>query len=160
MPVSQVELTRMQDVENVTMLASAQEDAEGLVRKVAVLKGELAKVHRAREVPKEKFHSLSNVSTDGARWLVVSEMEHWEQFEDLSLLWAWGVELCLTIIGPSQVNCPLLVRMRATALRHAGVVGELTSLQEAIYSTVELVLGHPPYETSQVEVMNELAANF
>jgi hypothetical protein len=42
-------------------------------------------VHRAREVAEEKSCSLSNASADGARGLVVSEREHWEQFEELSL---------------------------------------------------------------------------
>jgi hypothetical protein len=50
--------------------------------------------------------------------------------------------------------------MWAGALRHAGVVGELTALQVAVSSAVELMLGRSPDETSRVEVMNELAAKF
>jgi hypothetical protein len=37
-------------------------------------------------VAEEKFCSLSNMSIDGVRQLVVSEMEHQEHFEELSLL--------------------------------------------------------------------------
>jgi hypothetical protein len=73
-------------VENVEVLAFVQEDAEGLVRKVAVLEVELVEAHRAWEVAEEKFRSLSDASADGVRWLVVSKMEHREQFEQFSLL--------------------------------------------------------------------------
>jgi hypothetical protein len=38
------------EVENAMMLASAHEDAEGLVRKIVLLEGELAAEHQAREV--------------------------------------------------------------------------------------------------------------
>jgi hypothetical protein len=73
-------------VEDATTLASACEDDEGLVRKVALLEGELAEARWAREVVEEKFCSLSDASVVGARWLVVSEMECPEQFVELSLL--------------------------------------------------------------------------
>jgi hypothetical protein len=86
MLASQMESTRAREVENDEVLEFIQEDAEGLVRKVAVLEVELVEAHRAREVAEEKFHSLSDASADGARWLVVSEMEHQEQFEQFSLL--------------------------------------------------------------------------
>jgi hypothetical protein len=43
-------------------------------------------VRWAREVAEDKFCSLSDASADGARRLVVSEMERREQFEELSLL--------------------------------------------------------------------------
>jgi hypothetical protein len=45
---------------------------------VTLLEGELAKAHQAREVAKEKFHTLFDASANGARRLVVSEMEHRE----------------------------------------------------------------------------------
>jgi hypothetical protein len=73
--MSQTELTWSWEVENVVMLASAREDAGGLTRKVTLLEGELVEVHQAREVAEEKFHSLSDASTDGAWRLVVSEMD-------------------------------------------------------------------------------------
>jgi hypothetical protein len=41
--VSQTELTQAWEVENVMVQASVREDAEGLIRMVALLKGELAK---------------------------------------------------------------------------------------------------------------------
>jgi hypothetical protein len=37
-------------------------------------------------VVKEKFCNLFDALADGALWLVASEMEHWEKFEQLSLL--------------------------------------------------------------------------
>jgi hypothetical protein len=83
-----------------------------------------------------------------------------EQFEELSLLWAWGAELCLTIIGPSQAKSPLSTRMRAAALCHAGVVRELAVLRATVSSAADLVLGHSPDETSRVEVMTKLTTNF
>jgi hypothetical protein len=47
MPTSQTELTRAREAENVTTLVSAQEDAEGLSRKVTLLEGELVEMRRA-----------------------------------------------------------------------------------------------------------------
>jgi hypothetical protein len=55
---------------------------------------------------------------------------------------------------------PLLVRMRATALHHSEVVGELTMLRAVMSTAIELVLGSLPGEISWVEVMNELATKF
>jgi hypothetical protein len=87
-------------------------------------------------------------------------MEHRGQFGELSLLQAWGTELCFVILGPSAVKSPLTTRMRAAALCHARVVEELTVLWMAVSSTTELVLGLSHGEASRVEVMNELTANF
>jgi hypothetical protein len=67
-------------------------------------------------VVEEKFCCLSDTSAVGARWLVVSEMEHQEQFEELSLLRGWDAELSLAIIGLSRVRSDLLERMRTAAL--------------------------------------------
>jgi hypothetical protein len=50
--------------------------------------------------------------------------------------------------------------MRATALRHTGVVEEFTMLQATVSTTAELVLGRSLDETSRVEIMNELIAKF
>jgi hypothetical protein len=111
-------------------------------------------------VAEEKAHSLSNSSAEGARWLVVFDMERREQFEEISLLWAWSTELCLTVIGSSHVRSPLSVRMQVAALRHTEVVRELTALWAAVSSAAKLVLGHSPGETSQVEVMSELTTKF
>jgi hypothetical protein len=68
--------------------------------------------------------------------------------------------LCLDILGPLVVKRPLTARMRATALRHTGVVEEFTMLQAAVSTTAELVLGRSLDETSRVEIMNELTAKF
>jgi hypothetical protein len=64
--------------------------------------------------------------------LVVFEMERHEQFNELSLLWAWGVELCRAIVVPSQVRSHLLARMQVAALRHTEMVGELAMLRAAV----------------------------
>jgi hypothetical protein len=55
---------------------------------------------------------------------------------------------------------PLPLMMRAAALHHAEVAEELTALRAAVSSVTELVLGGSPGETSCVEVMNEVTANF
>jgi hypothetical protein len=73
---------------------------------------------------------------------------------------SWGVEMCLSIIGLSQVMSPLPTWMRVAALHHTGVVLQLTMLWATVPSTTELVLGHLPRETSWVEVMNELTTKF
>jgi hypothetical protein len=52
------------------------------------------------------------------------------------------------------------VRMQASALHHTGVVGELAVLRVAMSSTVELVLGRSPGETSRVEVVSKLTTKF
>jgi hypothetical protein len=160
MHVSQTEPTRAWKVENVMVLAPIQQDAEGLIHKDALLEGELAEARQAQEVAKDTFCSLSKASANGAWCLVVSDMECRKQFEELSLLCAWGAEFSFTIIGPSQVRIPLLARMQFTTLRDTEMAGELTVLRAAVSSTVDLVLGRSPGETSQVEVVNELVAKF
>jgi hypothetical protein len=97
---SRTELTWAWEVEDATTLASALEDAEGLVWKVTVLDSELVEVRQAQGMVEEKFHFLSDVSANGAWWMVVSKMDHQKQFEELPLLRAWSAKLCLTIVGP------------------------------------------------------------
>jgi hypothetical protein len=111
-------------------------------------------------VAEEKFNSLCGTSANGARWLVVSDTERQEQFEELSLLWAWGAEFCITNVGPSQVRSHLSTRMRAATLHHAGMAEELTVLWTIVSSTTKLLLRHSPDDTSWVELMNELTAKF
>jgi hypothetical protein len=142
------------------MCLSTREDAEGLSRKVTLLVGELVEVHQAREVAEEMFHVLSDVSAHGVWQLVVSEMEHREQFEELSLLRALGAELCVAIVGPSWVRSHLSVRMWTAALRNAELAGELTMLWSIVSYDTERVLGRSPNETFWVEVMDELVAKF
>jgi hypothetical protein len=50
--------------------------------------------------------------------------------------------------------------MRVTAFCHTKMAGELATLQAAVSSAVELVLGHSPDETFRVEVVGELVAKF
>jgi hypothetical protein len=51
-------------VENLMVLTSTREDAEGLVQKITLHEGELAKAHRAREVAEENSCGLSNTVND------------------------------------------------------------------------------------------------
>jgi hypothetical protein len=74
--VLQAEWTWAREAENDAVLAYAHEDAEGLVRTVGLLEGELSEARRAREAVEVKFHSLSSVSANGVRRLVVSKKEH------------------------------------------------------------------------------------
>jgi hypothetical protein len=67
MPVSQIESTQAREVENVAVLASVWEDAEGFIHKVALLEGELVEARRAWELAEEKLHSSSGMLADGAR---------------------------------------------------------------------------------------------
>jgi hypothetical protein len=67
------------EVESVFVLPSARGgDAESLVRKVALLKGELVEAHRARDVAGERVCHLSSSLADGAQSLMASKMEHQE----------------------------------------------------------------------------------
>jgi hypothetical protein len=63
-----MESSRAREMENVAVLASVWGggDAEGFIRKVALLEGELAEARRAREVVEEKVHSLLGSSAEGA----------------------------------------------------------------------------------------------
>jgi hypothetical protein len=135
------------EVENAMALASACEDVEGLVRKIALLVGEHAEVHRAQEVAEEKSRGLSDAAADAERQWEVSEMELWEHFEELTLLQTRGFELCLTIIGPPQVRNHLLEGMHITSLRHTKMAEDLAVLWTAVPSAVELALGHSLDET-------------
>jgi hypothetical protein len=92
-------------------------------------------------VAEEKFHSLSDAPADGVRRLVVYEMERREQFEELSLLRAWGAELCLAIVGLSQVRSHLLARMQAAALHHTELACELAAFWTIVSSSVSWCWG-------------------
>jgi hypothetical protein len=59
------------EVQNAMALASTREDAEGLVRKIALLEGEFAEERRARELAEENFYGLSDAVVDAEhRWEV------------------------------------------------------------------------------------------
>jgi hypothetical protein len=121
------------EVENATTLASTCEDAEGLAQKIALLEDELAAERRSREV---------------------SERGHQEQFEELTLLWTGGSELCHTIIGPPWVRHHLTEGMRLVALHHTKMAGELAVLRAAVSATAESVLGRSPSDTFRVGVVS------
>jgi hypothetical protein len=55
------------EVESTVVLASAHEEPEGHVQKVALLEGELAEARRVQEVAKENYHGLSDVVADDNR---------------------------------------------------------------------------------------------
>jgi hypothetical protein len=92
------------EAENAVALASAHEDAEGLVWKIALLKGELAEARWAREVPEENSHGLSDAVDDAKHRWEVSERECWKHFEEVTLLQTRGSELCLAIVRPPRVR--------------------------------------------------------
>jgi hypothetical protein len=95
------------EAKNATMLVSAREDAEGLVQKMVLLEGELAVEHQACEV---------------------SEREHQEQFEEITLLQIWGSELCHAIVGPTWVRHHLPEGMLLVVLCHIEMARELAVL--------------------------------
>jgi hypothetical protein len=122
------------EAENATSLVS-------LVRMVALLKCELVEVCQNQEVTEENFRNLSDVAASGARWSVVFEREHREQFEVLTLLQTWASELCLAIVGLLWVRNHLSEGMWATALHHTKMVIELSAHQAVVSSAAESVLG-------------------
>jgi hypothetical protein len=67
-----MESFRAREMENVAVLASVRGYAEGFIRKVDLLEGELAKSHQARQVAEKKVCILLGSSAKGARRLVVS----------------------------------------------------------------------------------------
>jgi hypothetical protein len=74
------------EMENIAMLASAHEDAEGLVRKIALLEGELAEARWAQDVVGEKSCVLFDAVADAEHQWKVSEKGRREHFEELTLL--------------------------------------------------------------------------
>jgi hypothetical protein len=52
------------EMESATMLTFAHEEAKGLARRIALLEGELAESHRAREMAEENSRGLSNAMAD------------------------------------------------------------------------------------------------
>jgi hypothetical protein len=146
--------------ENTTALASAHEDAEGLVRKITLLEGGLVEECRAQELSEENSHGLSDAAADAeCRW-EVSEMECRVQFKELTLLQTRGSELCLAIIGPPRVRNHLSEGVRNIALHHTEMTGELAMLRAAVSSTAKSALRCSPDEIFHMEVAGELVAKF
>jgi hypothetical protein len=56
------------EAENTTVLASAHEDAEDLVQKIALLEGDLVEPRRAREMAEKKSRGLTDAVGDAEHW--------------------------------------------------------------------------------------------
>jgi hypothetical protein len=69
-PVLPMGTARVPEAESIAILAPTQGDGKGLIRKVALLEGELVEARWARGVARERVHHLSNSSTEGVRWLL------------------------------------------------------------------------------------------
>jgi hypothetical protein len=123
----------------------------------ALLEGEIAEARRAWEVAEERFFRMMNSSSEGVQRLVAYKVGHHEQFTDLSLLWIWGIELCLAILALLPGRTPLPKRMWTAILHHVRVTRELAALWAAMSSSTERVLGHLTGETFGMKVMSELA---
>jgi putative ubiquitin-RnfH superfamily antitoxin RatB of RatAB toxin-antitoxin module len=54
----------------------------------------------------------------------------------------------------------MLERMRASAICHIEMAGELATLRMAVFSVTESVLGRSPSDTFRVEVVGELVIKF
>jgi hypothetical protein len=130
-PVEKVARERVSRVEaeSVAMLPSAREEAEGLVWKIVLLKGELKEASRAREVVEENSRGFLDATAYAERWWEESEREHWEKFEEFTLLQTRGSELCLAIVGPPRVRNHLSEGMRIAAICHTKMVKELAVLR-------------------------------
>jgi hypothetical protein len=148
------------EVENAMALASAHEDADGLVRKNALLEDKLVEVCQAREVAEENSRGLSDVAADAEhRWEVFAR-EHQKHFVELTLVQTRGSALCLAIVGPPWVRDHMFKGMQITALHQIDMARELASLQAAVSSITELTLRRSPNETFQVEVVGDLVVKF
>jgi hypothetical protein len=84
---------------------------------------------------------------------------HREQFEELTLLQTRGSELCLAIVGPSQVRNHLSKEMHYAALCHTEMDGELVTLWAVVSSAVESVVGRSPDKTFQLRLWASWLAN-
>jgi hypothetical protein len=148
------------EAESTAVLASALEETEGLVWKIALLEGELEEVGRAREVAEETTCGLFDTPADAEWQREESKRGHQEQLGELTLLLTRGSELCIAIVNPPRVKNHLSEGMQIAALHHTEMAGELAMLQMALSSTIEFTLGRSPDETFWVEVMDELVAEF
>jgi hypothetical protein len=148
------------EAESATVLASAHEETEGFTQRIALLKGELANARQAQDVAEENSQGLSDAAADAERRREESERECQEFVEELTLLQIWGSELCLAIVGPLKVRSHLPEGMRVIAHCHAEMDEELDMLRASVSSTEEFVLGRSSTEAFQVEVVDELVAEY
>jgi ABC-type multidrug transport system ATPase subunit len=56
------------EAEGATALASAHGEAEDLARRIALLKGELAKARQTRDTIEENYRGLSDAAANTDRW--------------------------------------------------------------------------------------------
>lgn len=66
------------EAESAVALAYASEEAEGIVRRVSILEGELAEAHWDRGMAKENSRGLSDVAANAEWRREESERESWE----------------------------------------------------------------------------------
>jgi hypothetical protein len=90
----------------------------------------------------------------------VSEREHREQFEELTLLQNQGFELCHAIVGPPRVRHHLSEGMRLAALSHTKMAREFAALWAAVSFAVESTLGHSPNHTFCVGIVGKMVGEF
>jgi hypothetical protein len=90
----------------------------------------------------------------------VSEREHREQFEELTLLQTRDSELCHAIVVPPRVRHHMSEGMRHAALHHIEMVRELAALWALVSSATESALGRSPNDTFHMEVVSELVAEY
>jgi hypothetical protein len=76
----------------------------------------------------ENSRGLSDAAADAEHQWEVSEREHREQFEELTLLQTQGSKLCHAIIGSPRVRNHLSEGMRLAVLRRTEMAGELAAL--------------------------------
>jgi hypothetical protein len=145
--------------ERAVLLATSCSEADEAAQRVSTLEGKLVAAHRAREMTKEKFLSLSAKPVkDERRWVAIEEQCECLVHE-LTLLSLRGSELCMTITGaPSQA--PLYEGMWFAAARHTEVAMRLSALSEAVSLSAQSILGRLPVDASQAGVVGEMVARF
>jgi hypothetical protein len=76
------------------------------------------------------------------RWWEESKRKCQEWVEELTLLQAWGSELCQAIVGHPRVRSHLSEGMRITTLHHAEMAKQLAVLRATVSSIMEFMLVH------------------
>jgi hypothetical protein len=74
------------EAESTMAVASAHEETDGPVWKIALLEGVPTEVRRAHKVAEETSHGLSDTAADAKRWQEDFERGRREQMEELTLL--------------------------------------------------------------------------
>jgi hypothetical protein len=87
----------------------------------------------------------------------MSEREHRECFDELTLLQTRGSELCLIIVSPPRAR-RMSEGMRLATLHHNEMVRELVVFRTMVSTAVESVLERSPNNVARAEVVGELVA--